>query len=72
MADHTPTEGEVRECFVDGAEGDFIGEDFDRWLTEVRRETWDEVADYLDRTNAPSIAESTRRDNPYRKGETDD
>lgn len=41
------------------------------WLAEVRREAaekaWDEVADYLDRTNAPSIAEAARRDNPYRK-----
>lgn len=36
--EHTPTEAQVRECFVDGAEGDFIGEDFDRWLAEVRRE----------------------------------
>lgn len=38
MAEHMPTDAEVRECFVDGAEGDFIGEDFDRWLAEVRRE----------------------------------
>lgn len=38
MAEYTPTTETVRECFVDGAEGDFIGEDFDRWLAEVRRE----------------------------------
>ena len=38
-----------------------------RTETEVRREAWDEVADYLDRTNAPSLAEAARRDNPYRK-----
>ena len=46
MAEHTPTDAEVRESFVDGAAGEFIGEDFDRWLAEVRRETaekaWDE------------------------------
>lgn len=38
-----------------------------RAIREVKAEAWDEVADYLDRTNAPSIAEATRRDNPYRK-----
>lgn len=42
-----------------------------RTETEVRREAWDEVADYLDRTNAPSLAEAARRDNPYRE-EADD
>ncbi len=40
-----------------------------RTETEVRREAWDEVADYLDRTNAPSLAEAARRDNPYRAGQ---
>lgn len=71
MAEHMPTDAEVRESFVDGAAGEFIEEDFDRWLAEVRRDAaekaWDEVADYHDRTNAPDIAESTRRDNPHRK-----
>ena len=38
MAEHTPTTETVRDCFVGGAEGDFIEEDFDRWLAEVRRE----------------------------------
>ncbi len=33
MAEHTPTTETVRDCFVDGAAGEFIGEDFDRWLT---------------------------------------
>lgn len=30
--DYTPTPETVRDCFVDGAAGEFIGEDFDRWL----------------------------------------
>ena len=83
MAEYTPTTEQVRAAFI--AQEDFYarvaslepptseesGEDFDRWLAEVRREAaekaWDEVADYLDRTNAPSLAEAARRDNPYRK-----
>ena len=86
MAEYTPTTDEVRERFIDGAINratatgfsvtryiiDKARADFDRWLTEVRREAWDEVADYHDRTNAPDIAESTRRDNPYRKKEATD
>lgn len=38
-----------------------------RTEAEVKAEAWDEVADYLGRTNAPSLAEAARRDNPYRK-----
>ena len=38
MAEHTPTTETVRDCFVGGAEGDFIEEDFDRWLAEVKAE----------------------------------
>lgn len=81
MAEYTLATEAVRERFIDGAiyrataTGSLVTpyslnrarEDFDRWLAEVRREAWDEVADYHDRTNAPDIAESTRRDNPYRK-----
>ncbi|ACZ29595.1 hypothetical protein Xcel_0556 [Xylanimonas cellulosilytica DSM 15894] len=36
MTEYTPTTGEVRDCFVDGAEGEFIPDDFDRWLFRVQ------------------------------------
>lgn len=73
MAERTPPTAAIRQAWI-GAHPfrttttvEEREAEFDRWLTEVRREAWDEVADYHDRTNAPDIAESTRRDNPYRK-----
>lgn len=40
------TDAEVRESFVDGAAGEFIGEDFDRWLAEVKAKALREAAIY--------------------------
>lgn len=35
---YTPSTATVIECFLDGAEGSFIREDFDRWIAELKRE----------------------------------
>ena len=77
MAERTPPTVAVKQAWIVGhpfrATTTVEGREaeFDRWLDEVRREVaekaWDEVADYLDRTNAPDIAEAARRDNPHRK-----
>lgn len=32
MTRHIPDHDTVRQFFIDGAEGEFIGEDFDAWL----------------------------------------
>lgn len=31
---HVPSTETVRECFLDGAEGEFLGVDFDAWLAQ--------------------------------------
>jgi hypothetical protein len=79
--EYTPTEHIIRERYwlatIDDSGFPGVEEyadrhraEFNRWLAEVKRDVWDEVADYHDRTNAPDIAESTRRDNPYRSEQT--
>lgn len=73
MAERTPPTVAIKQAWIEAHPFHAITTveereaEFDRWLAEVRREAWDEVADYHDRTNAPSIAESVRRDNPYRR-----
>ena len=38
MSDYTPSLATAREVFIDGAEGEFVGEDFDRMIAKVRAE----------------------------------
>ena len=38
MSDYTPSLATAREVFIDGAEGEFVGEDFDRMIEAVRAE----------------------------------
>ena len=56
MSDYTPSLATAREVFIDGAEGEFVGEDFDRMIEAVRAEER-EKAD-----QEPSDAESLARD----------
>lgn len=44
MSDHTPSTATTRECFLDGAAGEFTGADFDRWLAEMLAEA---VQDFM-------------------------
>ena len=53
MSDYTPSTDTARECFVDGAAGEFIGEDFDRWLESVRAEERERIARNIE-AEAPS------------------
>src|SRR5690606_1655829 len=65
----TPTTETVRDCFVDGAAGEFIGEDFDRWLAahdaELRAEVeqlQDALVSTLSATADRIEAEERKRD----------
>lgn len=49
MNDWMPTTEEVRERFIDGfpidtwaVARDSVGQDFDRWMRQVKAEAWDE------------------------------
>jgi len=44
MSDYTPSIDTARECFVDGAAGEFIAEDFDRMIESVRAEERERIA----------------------------
>lgn len=43
MANHTPDRRTVREAFIDGAAGEFIGEDFDRWILLVQADALEQL-----------------------------
>lgn len=45
MTDYTPTTGTVLSCFLDGAAGEFITDDFHRWLASMKAETLRAAAD---------------------------
>lgn len=73
MAEYTPTTGDVRERFIDGAmvtgfahSRNKARRGFDRWLAEVKAEAWDEgyKNGYRDRRLEASYEPGT---NPYRK-----
>jgi len=53
---HTPSVDEACECFVDGAAGEFIAEDFARMIEAVRAE---------EREKCAQIAASTTPDQGY-------
>lgn len=38
MSDYTPSLATAREVFIEGAQGEFVGEDFDRMIAQVRAE----------------------------------
>jgi hypothetical protein len=42
---YTPSLSTARECFVDGAQGEFLGEDFDRMIAAVRQEEREEATE---------------------------
>lgn len=44
MSDYTPSLATAREVFIDGAEGEFVGEDFDRMIEAVRAEEREKAA----------------------------
>jgi hypothetical protein len=56
VSDYTPTTEEVRSY------SNYIPEEFDRWLAEVKAKAWEEGY------NA-KWAETWFEDNPYRKGD---
>lgn len=43
MSDHTPDTETVIDCFLDGAEGNFLREDFYAWLESVKQEAKDKA-----------------------------
>lgn len=45
MADHTPSLDTARECFIDGAQGEFVGDDFDRMIRRVKA---DAIREYVE------------------------
>lgn len=65
MSDYTPTTEDVRISYVCQRESIYgihhDGAEFDRWLTEVKAEAWEEgrLSQYLE---YPRIA---KKDNPY-------
>ena len=61
MTDYTPSIALARECFVDGAAGEFIGEDFDQMLEFVRAEAEQRGAKKERERVARNIEEWARR-----------
>lgn len=44
MADHTPDMETARDCFLDGAAGEFVPEDWERFIARVRAEARADLA----------------------------
>ncbi len=74
MSDYTPTTEEVRELVVAGHENQYrdelgqltgvsYGIEFDRWLTEVKAQAWEEAYTEGYRHGTCDVEPS---DNPYR------
>ena len=79
MSDYTPTTEEVRQNWQgygyirDSQLGRIKGEDFDRWLAEVKAQAWEEGMMAFDFAVVQDKGEGDPRhhltDNPYRQGE---
>ena len=69
MTDYTPTTEEVRSYFRGSSFS--RGEQFDRWLAEVKAQAWEEGSDayILKITGHSTNGGFLRLDNPYRQGE---
>ena len=67
MNDYTPSLATARAVFIDGAEGEFVGEDFDRMVQELKAEAWDEGAEMGHRLYAEPMHVIEAR-NPHREG----
>lgn len=69
MSDYTPTTEEVRWQFSTDSPSEFMPEQFDRWLAEVKAQAWQEG------THAMALELQDHMDNhrcvtnPYRQGE---
>jgi hypothetical protein len=66
---YTPSTETVIDCFLDGADGNFIREDFETWLSGELAKAWDDCADQIE---IAGQAESQWTDylkehNPYRE-----
>lgn len=48
MSNHTPSLATARAVFIDGAEGEFVGEDFDQMIEAVRAEEREKAAQIAD------------------------
>lgn len=75
---YTPTTAEVREAAYEHGSTGVTYADFDRWLTAVKAEAWDEGFRTSDQCwietadLATPDEERTDPHNPYRKGEGDE
>lgn len=82
MSKYTPTTDEVRAVYVWthtrnfdsyqvgrtlASEQKHYGDEFDRWLDQVRSEAWDEAADHLEYRHSHAAAYELRLANPHRK-----
>lgn len=81
-SEYVPSEREVRADFVLARTRNFdsymmgrtlaseqkhYGDEFDRWLDQVRSEAWDEAADHLEYRHSHAAAYELRLANPHRK-----
>lgn len=64
MSDYIPTTEEVRNWWTNGDVG-LLGQEFDRWLDEVKAQAWEEGW-----MRCVSMSEDSELSaNPYRQGE---
>ena len=65
MSDYTPTTGEMRDAWIEYkcmSECEECPKEFDRWLTQVKAEAWQEGYESV---TIATVA------NPYRQGEAE-